>query len=494
MTDRELLELASHHRLDISPADIPAYRAELHQFVESLERLDALAAEHDTPSGARDRGAPPAAQDNILNGWAWRCHVERAGAGGPLSGRRIAVKDNVAVAGVPMRVGSAMLEGFVPRFDATVVERLLDAGATITGKSECEALCFSSGSHTAVSGPVRNPDDPTRSSGGSSGGSAVLVATGEVDMAIGSDSAGSIRTPSAYCGIYGLKPTIGLVPGSGVFPLERTLDCPGPMARTPADLAVLLDVIAGPEDGAADPRGASPGSYGAELDGGLQGVRIGVLDEGFGWETSDPEVDDAVRSAASALGDHGATVQPVSVPLHREAIHIWCGIAMEGALDAIVRGGGGGTNTRTWTDPALIRALMEARAAGGWDLSPSATAMVLSGDVAGRKGTYHYAVARRLARRLAHGYDRALDRFDVLALPTNPMRPPPLPAADDPLEVRIERSTEPILNTCPFNVTGHPALSAPCPGAGALPFGLMFVGRRYAERTLLRVATAMGAR
>ena len=490
MTERELVELAARHRLDIAPRDLPTYGADLARFVASLERLDELAAEHDPPVDGRDCGAPAAA-DNGLNGWAWRCRVVRSGAHGPLSGRRVAVKDNIAVAGVPMRVGSSMLEGFVPQFDATLVERLLDAGAIITGKSECEALCFSSGSHTSASGPVRNPHDPSRSSGGSSSGSAVLLATGEVDLAIGSDSAGSIRTPSAYCGIYGLKPTIGLVPGSGVFPLERTLDCPGPMARTPGDLALLLDVIAGPEDGAPDPRGASAGEYGAEISAGVETLRVGVLEEGFGWETSEPEVDEAVRAALSSLGEHGATVEPVSVPLHRDAIHIWCGIAMEGALDAMVRGHGGATGTRMWMEPALIRALMDARQANGLAVSPSATAMILSGELAKRSGSYHYAVARRLSRRLAEAYDRALEQFDLLALPTNPIKPQPLPAPNDPVEVRLTRSTEPILNTCAFNVTGHPALSAPWARACGLPVGVMLVAPRYGERTLLRAGAAI---
>jgi amidase len=459
VTERALLELAAQHRLDLAPADVPTYRAHVEQFVATLERLHALA--DDVPE-ARARGTPPGA--NPLNAWAWRCNI--AGPDGPLAGRRIAIKDNICVAGVPMRVGSSMLDGYVPRFDAPLVERLLGAGATIAGKSECEALCFSSGSHTAVSGPVRNPHDPARSAGGSSGGSAVLVATGEVDLAIGTDSAGSIRTPSSYCGVYGLKPTAGLVPTDGIFPLERTLDCAGPIARTLADLALVLDAIAD----APPPRGT--------------GLRIGLLREGFGWPSSEPDVDEAVRAVL------GERVEPVTIPLHRDGVDIWASIAMEGAYETIIRGHGGGTNTRTWSDPEMIRTL----AGASLDLSPSATLMVLSGALAAQAGSAHYAVARRLARRLARAYDEALADFDVLAMPTNPMKPPPLPASDAPLEVRIARSTEPILNTCPFNVTGHPALSAPWARAGALPVGVMLVGRRHGERDLLRVAAALEQR
>ena len=198
--------------------------------------------------------------------------------------------------------------------------------------------------------------------------------------AVGTDSAGSIRTPSSYCGVYGLKPTAGLVPADGIFPLERTLDCAGPIARTLADLELTLDAIAD-----VPPTSDS-------------GVRVGVLEEGFGWPASEPDVDEAVRAA---LGAHG---EPVSIPLHRNGIDIWVGIAMEGAYETMIRGHGGGTNTRAWSDPEMVRTL-----AGAPRLvaSPSVTLMVLSGALASRAGSAHYAVARRLAGRLARAYDEA---------------------------------------------------------------------------------------
>ena len=171
---------------------------------------------------------------------------------GPLAGRTVAIKDNIMVAGVPMMNGSETLEGFVPTRDATVVTRLLAAGATITGKAVCEDLCFSGGSHTSRTGPVRNPWDPTRSAGGSSSGSAALVAAGAVDLAVGGDQGGSVRIPSAYSGTVGHKPTHGLVPYTGAFPIELTLDHLGPITRTVADAALMLGVLAG-ADG-LDPR------------------------------------------------------------------------------------------------------------------------------------------------------------------------------------------------------------------------------------------------
>ena len=156
------------------------------------------------------------------------------------------------MAGVPMMNGSAIVEGFVPRRDATVVTRLLAAGATIAGKAVCEELCFDGGSHTSRTGPVRNPWDRSKSTGGSSSGSAALVAAGDVDMALGGDQAGSVRIPASFCGIVGHKPTHGLVPYTGAFPIENTIDHVGPITRTVRDAALMLGVLAG-RDG-LDPR------------------------------------------------------------------------------------------------------------------------------------------------------------------------------------------------------------------------------------------------
>src|SRR5205823_6769227 len=197
------------------------------------------------------------------------------------------------VAGVPMMNGTAVLEGYVPDVDATIVTRILDAAGTIRGKAACESLCFSDGSHTSDSGPVRNPYDPRRTTGGSSSGSAVLVAAGDVDLAIGGDQGGSIRIPSCWCGVYGLKPTYGLVPYTGVFPIELTLDHTGPIARSAADVALLLEVIAGPDG--LDPRqppGLRTEAYTKRLTGDARGLRIGIVNEGFGWPNSEPDVDD----------------------------------------------------------------------------------------------------------------------------------------------------------------------------------------------------------
>jgi amidase len=345
-TTGQLREIAESFRLTLADEDLGSFLGLMAPLLEALTAVEQIPAPTPlAPRYPRTAGWRPDPADNPYNAWYWRCEIAGAAAG-PLAGKRVAIKDNVCLAGVPMMNGSAMLEGYVPDVDATVVTRTLDAGATIVGKAVCEDLCLSTGSHTAFSGPVLNPNDPTRSAGGSSCGSAVLVATGEVDLAIGCDQAGSIRVPAAWTGIVGHKPTYGLVPYSGVFPIELTLDHTGPMGRTVADVARYLEVLAG-ADG-LDPRqpSAPPTErYSEGLDGELSGLRIGVLAEGFGWEgRSEAAVDEAVRDAAGRLEKAGATVGTVSVPLHQAGLPVWFAIGLEGATELMLKGHGMGTN------------------------------------------------------------------------------------------------------------------------------------------------------
>ena len=196
---------------------------------------------------ARTPGQRPETVDNPLGAWYVKTSVAGA-TRGKLKGRKVALKDTICLAGVPMMNGASVLEGYVPEIDATVATRLLDAGAEIVGKTVCEYFSASGGCVTAATGPVTNPRKPGYSAGGSSSGSAAVVANGEVDMAMGGDQAGSIRIPASYCGVVGLKPTFGLVPYTGIMGLDPTIDHIGPMTRTVADNALFLEVLAGPTD------------------------------------------------------------------------------------------------------------------------------------------------------------------------------------------------------------------------------------------------------
>src|SRR6516164_8743246 len=296
-TNDDLGQIASHYRFGLSPQDVESFRVLINGALASYDAVERLyrARLSEPPSRPYQW---PAEADNELGAWYVTSGIKGADDG-PLAGRRVAIKDNIEVAGLPMMNGSATVEGFVPRRDATVVTRLLAAGATITGKAVCEDLCFSGGSHTSRTGPVRNPWDRARSAGGSSSGSAALVAAGQADLALGGDQGGSVRIPSAFCGTVGHKPTYGLVPYTGAFPIENTLDHLGPITRTVADAAVMLGVLAG-RDGLDPRQRADPpqGGYLAGLDAGVAGLRIGVINEGFGIPgLSQPGVDEAVRAA-----------------------------------------------------------------------------------------------------------------------------------------------------------------------------------------------------
>src|SRR6201995_1645211 len=351
----ELAAIARGYGMKLSDADLdsfgPVVAGALASY-DAVEDLYAASAPHPPADRAWTR---PDDADNPLGAWYVRTGI-RARDDGPLAGRTVAIKDNTAVAGVPMMNGSRTLEGFVPSQDATVVSRLLAAGATITGKAVCEDLCFSGGSHTSATGPVGNPWDPSRTAGGSSSGRAALVAAGPVGLALGGDQGGSIRIPSAFCGTVGHKPTYGLVPYTGAFPIEFPIDPLGPITRTGADAALRLSVLAG-RDG-QDPRqpdSVQPADYVAALSQGAAGLRAGVGTEGFGISgRSPPDVDTTVRAAIARLGEAGLTVVEVSVPWHRQAMHVWNVIATDGVAAQMIDGNGYGYNWDGRYDPELI--------------------------------------------------------------------------------------------------------------------------------------------
>jgi amidase len=402
----------------------------------------------------------------------------------------VVLKDNICLAGVPMMNGASTLKGYVPDIDATVVTRILDAGGTIVGKAHCEYFCFSGGSHTNAAGPVHNPRRMGFSAGGSSSGSAALVAAGEVDMALGGDQGGSIRIPSAFCGIYGMKPTHGLVPYTGIMPIELTLDHTGPMTVTVADNALLLEVIAGPDG--LDPRQYAPRTapYTQALGQGVDGLKIGIVKEGFGHPNSEPAVDAAVKMAAAQFEKLGAKVEEVSVPMHAVGPAIWTPIALEGATELMMKGNGMGTNWRG----LFVTSLLDAHA--GWrhradELSDTLKISMLLGHYFTKHYRGHYyAKAQNLSRKLRAAYDGALGTHDLLLMPTLPVKATPLPPVDALRALYIQRAFEMIANTAPFDATGHPAMSLPCGMADGLPVGLMLIGAQYDEATIYRAAHA----
>lgn len=487
----QLRSIAESYSMHMSDADLASFLGLMGGTLESYRRIDQLTEPALPVKYPRSGGYRPQPEENPLNAWYQKCSIKGA-PDGPLAGKRIAIKDNVCVAGVPMMNGSSVLEGYTPEFDATIVTRILDAGGEIVGKSVCEHLCFSGGSHTSNTGPVHNPHDPTRTTGGSSSGSAALVVAGECDMAIGGDQGGSIRIPSSWCGAYGLKPTYGLVPYTGVFPIELTLDHTGPIAASTADVASLLEAIAG-EDG-LDPRqkNVKVEQYTKALANDTEGLRIGIVREGFAWPgLSEEDVDELVEASARRFAELGAQVSSISIPLHRDGIHIWNAIAVEGAAMLMVKGNSMGTNWKGHYSTSLLDSYARGRITRADDLSETVKLVVLLGQY--MQDSYHgryYAKAQNLARALTRAYDDALQSVDLLVMPTLPMKATVIPSPNAPREEQVARALEMIPNTAPFDVTGHPAMSIPCGLSQGLPVGMMLVGRKWNESTILRASHA----
>lgn len=487
----QIEEVALTLGFHLSPDQLQSYSEVLQPSFDAYDALDALPDYLPLVTYPRTPGYRPMADENHRGAWYYKSTI-KGSTTGKLAGKTVALKDNVCVAGVPMMNGASTLEGYVPDLDATVVTRLLDAGATVLGKAVCEYLCFSGGSHTSASGPVHNPHRMGYSAGGSSSGSAVLVATGEVDLAIGGDQGGSIRMPSSYSGTYGMKPTYGLVPYTGIMPIELTLDHAGPITSNVTDNALMLEVLAGPDG--LDPRQQAGQKSKPYVDlmkkGGAKGLKVGVLKEGFVWPQSNQQVNAKVLQAVEIFKGLGAEVSEVSIPMHTVGPAIWLSIAAEGATQQMMKDNGHGFNWKGLYATSMVD--MHA----GWrhraDELPHTlkTTMVLGEYFISRYRGHYYAKAQNLSRRLTKTYSDMLAQFDVLLMPTTPMTATALPLADASIGDSTQRAFEMLANTCSFNVTGHPAMNVPCGMIDGLPVGLMLVGKHHDEGTIYRAAYA----
>jgi amidase len=487
-----LRDLASDLGMSMSDEDLKSHQGALHYAVNAYNLLDRTPDELPEVRYPRLPGRRPSPEENPYGAWYVKTTVGGA-PGGKLEGKAIALKDNICLAGVPMMNGASTMEGYVPEVDATVVQRILDAGGTIVGKTVCEYFCFSGGSHTSSTGPVHNPHRHGYSAGGSSSGSGAVVAAGEVPMALGADQAGSIRMPSSFCGIYGMKPTFGLVPYTGIMPIELTIDHVGPMTATVEDNALLLEVIAGPDGLDPRQRGAEAKPYREGLRGGISGLRIGVVEESFGHPQSMPEVDEMVRDASKRFRDFGATVETVSIPMHLMSHPIWMAVGTEGAAMQMMHGNGFGFNWQGLYVTSMMAHHRNWRSRADELSECLKSTMLLGRYMTTRHGGHFYAKAQNLVRRLRAAYDQALSSYDLLAMPTLPMVATPLPGPDASIAEIIQRAFEIAPNTAGFDCTHHPAMSVPCGKVDGLPVGLMLVGRHFDEETIYRAAAAFEA-
>lgn len=463
----------------------------------ACERLDAAEGYQLPTTYPRTSGQRPSAGENPHNAWVWRCDVSGA-PDGPLAGKTVALKDIIPLAGMPMTGGSSILKGYVADFDATVVSRVLDAGGNITGIATTEDMCLSGASVSAASGFVRNPRDPSRSAGGSSSGVAALVASGAVDVGIGADQGGSIRIPASLNGVYGFKPTYGLVPYTGCAPIDVSLDHLGPMASNVADLAALIEAIAGYDDG-LDPRQRADmpivDYLAAAADGDVAGLRVGIVRQGFGVDgLSSASVDERVMEVVRGLTEHGAVVEEVDVPEHLLAMDMHGALLLQGASEFMIRGHGTGQPGKGFYDDKIGLVSHGGMEVRGDQLFASVKyAIAIGGYLWDAYGGAYYAKAQNLAVTLRRAYDRLFESYDLLVMPTTLVQAPVLPDEEVPGLDAVSLALDPALisNTCAFDHTGHPALSVPVREANGLPVGLMIVGPWYGEASILNLAAAI---
>ena len=421
-TAEDLRRAAAANYFDLSEqelADFQALISDRFAAYQELERMPSPREPLKYPD--RDPGYRPTRAEDPYNAVLRRCRL-RGAASGKLAGKRIGLKNNICVAGMPLTCGSLVMEGYAPQTDATIVTRLLDAGAEIVAGLNMEDFAFSGAGDTSAQGAILNPHNPEHLAGGSSGGSAAALYYDYIDITMGGDQGGSIRIPAAWCGVVGLKPTHSLVPYTGIVGIDNTIDHTGPMARTVADVALTLEVIAGKDP--MDPRqGDVPvQAYTEALGRGVAGLRIGVLAEGFGREESEPDVDTAVRKALGVFNDLGAETMDVSIPAHIDAMPVLWSLVTEG-FAATVQSNGMGHHWMGLYNPGLAETLGKFRRAQANDFPPTLKMILLVGSYMSER--YHgrmYAKAQNLRRGVRAGFDRVLEQVDVLALPTTPMK------------------------------------------------------------------------
>jgi amidase len=488
-TPAQMRAVAEEIGLDLTEADVASFIGLFAPSIAAYNLIDAMPDNLPAVRYPRLPGTRPSAKENRHNAWYVKTIVVGA-AEGKLKGKAIALKDNIMLAGVPMMNGSATLEGYMPDVDATVVERILDAGGTILGKAHCEAFCLAGSSFTNATGPVHNPYRMGYSAGGSSSGSAVVVALGEADMALGGDQGGSIRIPASFCGIYGMKATHGLVPYTGIMPIEITVDHVGPMTATVADNALLLEVLAGSDGYDSRQAGVKVQPYTEFLGKGASGLRIGVVTEGFQQPNAEADVNEKVRAAVARLASLGAVVEEVSIPMHPLGAALWTPIGAEGLTQTMMHGDGYGVSRPDLYVTSLMDFHRNWRQRAG-EMSETTKLFTLLGTyIRKHHGSRYYGKATNIVRLLAAAYDKELASYDLLLMPTTPIKASEIPPAGSPRELVIERSLNMIGNTAPFNISHHPAMAVPCGMSDGLPVSMMLIGKHWDEGMIYRVAHA----
>ncbi len=406
--------------------------------------------------------------------------IDSEGHDGPLSGIPIAIKDNISTKGIQTTCASNILTGYVPPYDAHVIERLKAAGAVIIGKTNMDEFAMGTSTETSFYGPTLNPWDLERVPGGSSGGSAAAVAGGEVPISLGSDTGGSVRCPASFCGVVGLKPTYGVISRYGLIAYANSLEQIGPFATCVRDVAALFDVVAGydPRDSTSVNREVN---YSSALENDVKGLKIGIPEEYFG-EGTDEKVDRSVRDAINTFEELGATSTIIRMPNTKYALAAYYIIAMSEASSNLARFDGMRYGLRT-EDSDWHTTFSQVRAKG---FGEEVKRRILLGTYALSAG-YHdkyYLKALKVRTLIKQDFERAFKDVDILITPTMPY-----PAfrlgekIDDPISLYLAD-----VDTVPVNLAGVPSISVPCGFSGKLPIGMQIIGKHFDEATILRAA------
>ncbi|KAJ9148449.1 Amidase [Pleurostoma richardsiae] len=545
-TAETLRGIADSFGFKMEPKDEAAYLKLLQDDSAIIDYVAGLTEYRDSrldPGTEERKYAQPPASENPLNAWSHRTEIKPTGTG-PLSGKTVAVKDNICVAGLPLTGGTQPYHLSkdkpypISDIDAPVIARVLEAGGTIAGTSTCENYCMSAMSFTSATGPVDNPWLKGYECGGSSSGSGALVGIkcirkwkekkgekveddglGEgADFALGGDQGGSIRLPSAYSGIYGLKPTHGLVPYTGIAALHPMIDHCGPMAGSVRDVALLLSVIAGydgidPRMTPQTPLRSQVPAYADLLDSAIaartsagdwtpttaaRGMRIGLIKEAWEVPNLSAEVASAVSRAGERFRELGGTVDVINIPLHRDGAAIWTAATHAHMADTFLAN----------EAPTLLSHPLPGLAPPSPDqkwydtmtaANPAVVSVLLHGAHLRSPGRFPAAARAKAVmhvHQLRAAYDAALEKYDVLITPVNPTVGWRHPAGGEGVLEKLEMALGNTKNTMPFNATGHPGLVIPVgwgkveDGEGRLPVGMQMIGKRFGEEKLLLAAAA----
>jgi aspartyl-tRNA(Asn)/glutamyl-tRNA(Gln) amidotransferase subunit A len=406
---------------------------------------------------------------------------------GPLAGVPVALKDNLCTRGIATTCSSKILQGWRPPYDATVVTRLRDAGAIAVGKTNLDEFAMGSSTENSAFGPTRNPHDPTRVPGGSSGGSAAAVAAGFAPIALGSDTGGSIRQPAALCGVVGMKPTYGLVSRYGLVAFSSSLDQIGPFATTVEDAALTLEAIAGHDPCDSTSIQSQAPNLLASLGEGVDGLRVGIVRELMG-EGIAPDVAARVQEAAAALESAGAKVEEASVPAAIYGLSAYYLIAPAEASSNLARYDGVRYGLRVDGED-ITEMYTSTRAAG---FGAEVKRRIMLGTYALSAGYYdaYYGQAQRVRTLILRDFEAAYSTFDLLLSPTAPTTAFKLgDKVEDPLAMYMND-----VCTIPSNLAGHPAISVPFrTGDDGLPVGVQLLAPALGEAVMFRAAAALEA-